>query len=213
MIKSKYTSAITDNPWWLAGGIPKNACVAAYQPIGASSYLASKVNLANPGTYDAADGAAIPTWGSTGWTFDGASSQYLVMGVTGIGQNWSAIVAFSGASTNDDAIFGATTSFRIWPRRGTGGTHLFSSAAQNLMPSGLVTSGVLAIAGTGCYKDGILEGNVAANSGVSSNVLWIGGQQGDGTRHWTGVIASIAFYNTPITGYQVAALTRAMNAL
>ena len=57
--------------WWLAGGIDPDDCVAAYQPKGAASYAASKVNLANPGTYDLTNGND-PSWSaSTGWTFDG----------------------------------------------------------------------------------------------------------------------------------------------
>jgi hypothetical protein len=42
-----------NNRWYLAGGVPKSSCVAAYQPIGASSYANSLINLVNPGTYDA----------------------------------------------------------------------------------------------------------------------------------------------------------------
>ena len=57
--------------WWLAGGIDPDDCIAAYQPKGAASYAASKVNLANPGTYDLTNGND-PSWSaSTGWTFDG----------------------------------------------------------------------------------------------------------------------------------------------
>jgi hypothetical protein len=56
--------------WWdLDGTI--TSCIAAYQPKGAASYAASKVNLANPGTYDLTNGND-PSWSaSTGWTFDG----------------------------------------------------------------------------------------------------------------------------------------------
>jgi hypothetical protein len=61
--------------WWLSGGITPANCIAAYQAKGAATYAASKVNLANPSTYDAVDGAAYPTWAAeTGWTFDGATT-------------------------------------------------------------------------------------------------------------------------------------------
>src|SRR4030042_266315 len=73
------TVVVTDSclEWWLAGGISAANCLAAYQPKGAASYAASKVNLANPGTYDAVDGVAFPTWAAaTGWTFNGVA-QYL----------------------------------------------------------------------------------------------------------------------------------------
>ncbi len=50
---------VAEIPWWLAGGIPAENCIAAYQPKGAASYAASKVNLANPGTYDAYEGTTL----------------------------------------------------------------------------------------------------------------------------------------------------------
>src|SRR4030042_426783 len=67
-------------PWYLSGSIPRANCIAAYQPKGADSYAASKVNIANPGTYNLSDGAAFPTWAAaTGWTFAAASLQYLTI--------------------------------------------------------------------------------------------------------------------------------------
>lgn len=68
-------------PWYLAGGVAKATCLAAYQAIGAASLAESYVNLANPGTYNLSGGVA-PTWAAeTGWTFDG-SSQYKLTGIT-----------------------------------------------------------------------------------------------------------------------------------
>jgi len=56
--------------WWDLNGTIKS-CVAAYQPVGAADYAASKVNLLNPGTYNLSDGVAYPDWASaTGWTFE-----------------------------------------------------------------------------------------------------------------------------------------------
>jgi len=70
---SQYKKTAID--WWLAGGINAANCIAAYQPIGAADYATSKVNLANPGTYDAYEGTA-PDWSAvTGWTFDSTNSQ------------------------------------------------------------------------------------------------------------------------------------------
>lgn len=51
-------------PWYLAGGAPTP--IAVYQPKGAASLAASYVNLANPGTYDAA--ADVPGYGAPTWT-------------------------------------------------------------------------------------------------------------------------------------------------
>jgi len=76
------TVVVTDSclEWWLAGGISAANCLAAYQPKGAASYAASKVNLANPGTYNLSDGAAYPTWDAVnGWTFVDGNLQYLTV--------------------------------------------------------------------------------------------------------------------------------------
>lgn len=59
-------------PWWdpLNDGA---SIVAAYQAISAADYAASKVNLANPGTYDITD-TTPPSWTiGAGWTFDGST--------------------------------------------------------------------------------------------------------------------------------------------
>lgn len=56
-------------PKWHEIGSP----VVAYQPLGASDYSDSKINLANPGTHNAADVDA-PTWDST-YGIRGAGNQ------------------------------------------------------------------------------------------------------------------------------------------
>jgi hypothetical protein len=78
MKQSKYLSLFGDageaSAWYLAGGVDPANCIAAYQAKGAASYAASKVNLANPGTWDLSEIIA-PTWNAlTGWTFDGATT-------------------------------------------------------------------------------------------------------------------------------------------
>ncbi len=79
--------------WWLRGGIPAANCIAAYQPINAASLAASYVNLANPGTNDAAPGVA-PGWNKTdGWTFNGLT-QYLTTGIIPA-SGYSMIIRFS----------------------------------------------------------------------------------------------------------------------
>ena len=80
--------------WWLSGGVSAANCVAAYQPIGATSLAASYTNLANPGTYTAAPGVAP--------TFDAAT-----------GADVSAISVPSAAAISDavwdEAIAGHAT--------------------------------------------------------------------------------------------------------
>lgn len=57
---------------WLPPGISSGNVIAAYEAEGAASYAASKINLANPGTYDITNegGGGAPTWDATkGWIF------------------------------------------------------------------------------------------------------------------------------------------------
>ena len=55
-------------PWW---SVPSKTTLAAYQPIKAADYASSKINLANPGVYNAIDGAAYPLWSvDNGWYSD-----------------------------------------------------------------------------------------------------------------------------------------------
>lgn len=60
--------------WWLAGDIPSINCKLAYQAKGAANYAASKVNLANPGTYNLLDTGGAVSWDATnGWMFSGSN--------------------------------------------------------------------------------------------------------------------------------------------
>jgi hypothetical protein len=76
--------------WWLNGGILVADCVGAYQAIGAASYNASLVNLANPGTYDLTEPLSAVGWNATdGWVGDGTN--YLETGINPY-LDWSIIV-------------------------------------------------------------------------------------------------------------------------
>ncbi len=103
MIKSKYTSAITDNPWWLAGGIAPANCVVAYQPKGASSLSASYINLATPGLNDVVVGTE-PAWDSVnGWKGDG-STTYLYSPVTPV-STWTVAFRFSNRQNRNETYY------------------------------------------------------------------------------------------------------------
>lgn len=221
MIKSRYTSAITDKPWWLAGGIPRSACVAAYQPVGASDYAASKVNIANPGTYNAEDGAAYPTWEvTTGWTFNG-SSQYLNSGVIPIlDQTWTAIIRqYATAVANNSVLFsrsGSSLDFGIYQNVYTGFYPHNSKSVSITISSTRNTNSVLAVAGRRGYKDGVLlTGEIAAYTGTGTQPIYIGAGNLSGSAgiYWGGRVLSVAFYNITLSSDQVVALTTAMNAL
>lgn len=211
--------------WWLSGGIAAANCVAAYQPKGAADYAASLVNLANSGTYDAANGTAYPTWdGTSGWKFASASSQYLTTGVVPLGnQTWSAVVRFSNNSTNYGSLFGcrdvpANCSFYIAP------LYAFNKRAYGyggyntpLIIAGNKASGVIGIAGNTGFVDGSTEaGTITATGSAGMPTIIIGGNKysnGEYKDFSTAYIQAIAFYNAIITTDQITALTTAMAAL
>jgi hypothetical protein len=205
-------SAAAASSWWLSGGISAVNCIAAYQPKGAADLAASYINLANPGTYNAAPGVA-PTWDATdGWTSDG--TQYLTTGITlTTAGTWSAICRFSDIS-NAGRLFGTYTTNRwyIAPKGASYVTWAIGKAEQSKTPN--KTSGILCIGGIYGYREnGIAEvtgsdTNIAGNlflmasSLYTSPVLIIAGK-----------IQAMAFYNIAVSSAQVLALNTAMAAL
>ena len=203
-------------PWWLAGGAPEP--VAVYQPIGAASLAASYVNLANPGTFDAAPGVA-PTWASgTGWAFNG-TSQFLTTGVTFSGnQTYSVLLRFSNAVFvgNFRRLLGAVQNYEImlspqFLSNFRGYTH----GAQRT-PSGTNAAGVMGFAGRQPYFDGVTDGNpIAETIGVDSDPVFIGGRNNAGVAQtfFQANVQAIAIYSSTLDASQVAAVSAAMAAL
>lgn len=211
-------AALSTLNWWLAGGVSAANCVAAYQPKGALSLATSYVNLANPGTYDAAPGTAPTFAAATGWTFNG-SSQYLTTGITPTNnQTWSAIVRCSDVTaTTGRWLFGyyegAGKLFGIIPVHATGPSVSYLNGGElKVAPS--ASSGVLAVAGAVGYRDGAAEsGTIPAGSGALAAVF-IGANNNGAANAWiNGKIQAFAIYNAVLTPAQVAAISAAMAAL
>lgn len=215
----------TANQWWLSGGISAANCVAAYQPKGAASYAASKTNLANPGTYDATDGTAYPTWDATnGWKSNG--TQYLRTGIFPT-NDYSAIVRFSNVTSSDGVfvLFGSqnVTSldrFLIMPKfTSNAGVRYGFGTGVNVTPS--LTSGVLAIAKQAGYRNGSSDATLGTISTFMPKILIFQYNQDTTTGEYLGnngnglaaYIQAFAIYSTTISASQVAALTTAMNAI
>jgi len=196
--------------WWLAGGIPASNCIAAYQSKGAASYTASKVNLANPGKYDAAEGTA-PDWDATnGWTFDG-STQYLTTGITPVNnQTWSFISRYSDTTNQGGFTIGSFNEryVGIQPVRSDNTVGYWSGGPACVAPS--LTAGILCVAGSKGYRNGSFDGNIEFQSGLFA-ALNIG--RASLTYQYAGKIQAIAIYNATLTTSQISALTTAMNDL
>lgn len=206
--------------WWLAGGAPTP--VAAYQPKGAASLAASYVNLANPGTNDAAPGVA-PTFNTAvGWTFNG-STQYLTTGVVPA-SGWAAIVRFSNVTSAAGvrALLGegfTDASLAIFPRwtGGTGVQYYNGLSAGFLNKSPVLLGGVLAVSGNTAYRDGVTEsGTMGAWTGSNTWGIYIGAYNVNGTTP-SGFLAcdiqAAAIYPSTLTAGMVAAVSAAMAAL
>jgi len=212
--------------WWLSGGISETNCIAAYQPMGAENYETSKVNRANPGTYNAADGLP-PTWGiDVGWDFVAAGTRtYLTTGITPANdQTWSMIVRFTNAAQNGLTVCGSENTsgqgrFYLWARRGGTNNHRLYGNGGFFGGGVRVANGVIAVAGASCYYNKGLDGTITTAWDVGAREIIIGaGNIGAGTsgilpvNYFDGKIQAWAVYNFDISP-NINALTDAINNL
>lgn len=202
-------------PWWLKGGISASNAKIAYAPKGAASLAASYINLANPGTNNAAPGVA-PTWDATnGWMFNG-STQYLTTGFApGNSTNWTGIIRFSNLTGTAVVDFFGTRATLRFHQEYSMSTHVLTFNMGGSVNTTLTfTSGVIAIAGGTGYKDGSSVGTFTPSSAGDWPAIYIGGYNFGGlARPLAGYVQAFAFYNTVLNGTQVSAVTTAMNAL
>jgi hypothetical protein len=186
--------------WYRAGGAPLP--VAAYQPIGAASLAASYVNLANPGTYDAAPGVA-PTWASaTGWGFNGFT-QYLKSGVIPENnQTWAMLVRIAnGVSPSGIRVIAGSRGalpeyyFEVW--HGDANVIYYGNGAEKA-GSASITSGVLGVAGTTGYKNGNVDCTAIGTQGTNAAAIYLGGFNQNGSTQYlfSGNILAVAIWNT-----------------
>ena len=201
--------------WWLAGGVSPSNAIAAYQPVGAANYDASKINLANPGTYNATDGVA-PDWDSVnGWKSNG--TKWLHTGVTNsVAGTWSIIVKLSNSAASSGAM-GVSNGVGqyMFIRNAVYGTYTLYIGSGAVGGTGNVLSGVLAIAGTNGYLNGTNIGSRGGGTVFTQDIHIFGTSNASDTSSYLGAlnIQSAAIYNTPITAAQVLAVTNAMNGI
>lgn len=191
--------------WWEVSG---KTCVAVYQPKGAASYAASLVNLANPGTYDAAAGVA-PTWAAgTGWTFDGTDD--LLSNTVRLAYNYTVLVQLANW-TGATCLSTSTDDWQVYPN-GSYGTKisLLHGGTWNEKAPNLQT-GNIGIVADDLYRDGALD-----QAGTSG---WTGTSAGDfligraGLMYGAGSLLALVIYSDTLTAGEVAAVSAAMAAL
>jgi hypothetical protein len=204
-------------PWYTVAG---HTCIAAYQPIGAASYAASLVNLANPGTYDAVDGVA-PSWDAgTGWTFDG-SDDYLTTGVIPAA-GYSVLVQFTNAgAANDKMILGlfqdVDKRFGFAPHFEWGYNGVYYAAGDFVGVSPYITDGNLGIAGQTAYRNGVADGGAIGGSISTTGDVYIGARHRvdtAGVDSYCAVeVQAVVFYADTLDATEMATVAAAMAAL
>lgn len=159
-------------PWYRAGGAPLP--VAAYLAKGAASYAASKINLAQFGTYDAVDGANPLGWTSAGWSNDGnlATLKWLNTGIVP-STTWAMMIAYSGTGTADHTLCGIRNggNFELWHI--SGGASYYANGALRSTP--LLNSGTLGFAEKSTYRNGVPDTAIGAGAFSSALPIFIGG--------------------------------------
>jgi hypothetical protein len=211
-------------PWWLAGGIPRTACLAAYQPKGASSLAGSYTNLATPGVNNAALGVA-PTWDvENGWKFN--TSQYLRSGIIPA-TNYSIIIRFSNMTSFASSlyIFGSydyslSYLYGIQPAhvKATGPPILydvwyFAGGGTGKTAAPEATSGTLAMAGLNAYRNGILDCTLPSGNKPNYQIDINGlNRNGSNVARINVYYQAIAIYGIDISPY-ISRLNAAINAL
>lgn len=170
-------------PWYRSGGAPLPTAV--YKPRGAVSLAASYINLANPGTNDAATGTAPGFATATGWKFNG-TTQRLLTGI--IPSAGGSMIVFYGANAVSGVkiLAGATgdvaNTTRFWISPDGDGIY-YSSGASSTAQAGRQVDGVVAIAGQSGFRGGGYRdlNNIGAWSGAIDDAIVIGALNNNGT--------------------------------
>ena len=211
-------------PWYLAGGVDPAHCIAAYQPKGAASYAASKINLANPGTYDITEKNAgvEPSWSAeNGWyTYRRNDDPMLLATLTGLtlAKSWTIITMFIRPATATGIYLGRVTNANYWGMYGADNAHaLFAywgGSNINISDASYYTTTftVHCIANGIYYRDGEGFGTGGGTNTVDNPVIGYMGNNNYGSSS-TAKLGSAAIYNTTLTPDQVAAISAAMAAL
>ena len=193
--------------WW---ELPGQTCLAAYEPQGAASLAASYINLANPGTYDAAPGAAGPTWNAAdGWVFDAAQSQYLTTGLLlPDTQEPSIVVWFTDLAGTGGCLFGMTgTRYLYIAPAFTGSYAYYAHGGSVITTAKLLRNGAMAVAGAQGFRFSLAEAGAFADSGTyQGKQMYIGCINGGSPRYVAAKIRRIAVYATTLAQADLRAL-------
>ena len=206
--KSQAAASSADTWWDLNGTI--TSCVAAYQPKGAASYAASKVNLVNPGTDNLSDGTAYPSWSSGGaWDFIGDTARWLVtpntLGLMSIAISY--VWTYEGAGSYPTLMMNPAAGYWGSYRIRRSGTSIETAA------NAFHTGGSRYINGTDTAAITFdSRQTLVSNAASTITQKYIIGCS-LASYSLNANIYAVAFYNAALSQAQAAALATAMNAL
>ena len=205
--------------WWEVSG---KTCLTAYQPKGAADYAASKINLATPGTYNAADGTTYPTWSSgNGWSFTATSQHHLTVAmssgtkpvtiiarVTPSVSGYRSIIGDSGFPDGWQLRIDQTTNKQTFNHAATAGIGTSSTGVSGDSVVGVTYSNVGAFV---FYLNGSPDGSGTTNVTFGTSNVRIGRMRTG--EYFNGYIAALAVYSDVLTGGEFATVSAAMAAL
>ena len=203
-------------PWYLSGGISAENCIAAYQPKGAASFAASKINIANPGTHDLTDGVAQVTFDTAvGWTSTNANT-YLVTDISP-DSNTSLIVRYSQTTGFLFGSYRAGQSTNFWLNPAYAGNVWAQLGTREIYQPPSCASGIICISSDSkIYYNGSLYASFGtSNWSGSSYPIFFPGYNNDGAINGVNALQTIvclAIYNISLAPY-IAALTAAMGGI
>jgi hypothetical protein len=224
-MSANLTSQNYTNTWWAANGVAASG-VAAYQPKGAASFVASKINLVTPGVNNATDGTNYPTWNTTdGWIFAKANSQYLAAGFSASLKPFTLIALINfpvelatnrvvmGGSGYSCIEYGITKiNYKPWYNKS-------GAVAIGLASTGLSLDqpqvGAVSYSAAGVYQmylNGTPDATGTNNQTFTERTAIIGASNNGAGEPFNGYICALAYYNTVLSPAQVAAIGSAMLA-
>lgn len=202
--------------WWCPCGIYPSDVVAAYQPKGAASFIASLINLANPGIHNAIDPGGIntPGWNNIdGWV---SAGNYLTSDIIPTSLYWSMMAKISNNNEMINNINGSLNTL-VNGQNGLGsffGSIVYWNGGYKSSSSPAV-SGIFGYAGNKGYYNGVEEsGTIDQTHGPSYLQINPLGFNRDNT--YEGVTLNLqaeVWYNKVLTPSQMFDLYTAMNAL
>ena len=199
-------------PWYLSGGVSASDCVGAYKAKGAASLAASKVNLANPGTYDLSS-TADPTFDTTtGWYF--IAGKHLQTGITPT-STYSFVGRLNGVEVSAwRSICGLWSEAGKYNIAWNGSNWYINIGNSEVNSTSTATSGVFAIVNRYLYVDAVKK---TSQAGAGANSLTFSmGAPTAGAGYGNNCVEyclAFALYSSVLTEEQLSAITTAMNAL